>query len=534
LLARAGALTPDHILCLGAGFGALPIALARIWPEARITATEHHPALIPALEANIAAHGLADRIVARHGIPAPAGGETPPLLIRSRDAPDFHDLVAGNGLEPWMEPLPCPYLALPDSRWDLVLNATPALFDTALAEAERCRAPLASRTAALPRQVMHRLDGLGLAHVVEVPGAGSLASPWIARPAGPRLDVVVPVYGVEDYVVDCVDSLMAEPDPDIRILVVDDASPDRSVEKLRDRFGPDTERFAILSKPNGGCASARNFGRRAGRSEFVAFCDGDDRVEPGLFPRLLEAARLSGREMVQAGFKFLHEDDEGARAVPSYEAADFADITRGREGGMTSFAVEAGVLMTGQPSIWRRIYRRDFLDAHAVAFPEHIRAFDDQFVQLATLGRVGAVLMIDGPCYLYRQHPAQDIAQADARHFHSLETFRAVLRLALAEGWTTTGPLVTAMCHSFNWSAKALPEDLRAAYLRGAGWLMAIAEKALGPGFPRDRLAVLEIDDIRLSWQATGRRLAGLPDGAIWAALDRPEFHAGLIGTNGA
>ena len=107
----------------------------------------------------------------------------------------------------------------------------------------------------------------------------------------------------------------------------------------------------------------------------------------------------------------------------------------------TCLLVPTWLLIQGQPSIWRRVYRRDFLDNRNIWFPEHIRAFDDQIFQLLTLQHVPDVPMLDGVHYLYRQHPAQDIKQGDERHFYSLEMFRLVFKRGISEGWNDFPPV---------------------------------------------------------------------------------------------
>ncbi|RMH46978.1 MAG: glycosyltransferase [Alphaproteobacteria bacterium] len=499
----AGRPAPGRALCLGAGCGAVPIALALALPGLQVEAVEHHPGLFDALMRNVEEAGLGARIAVRHGI---AEAAPRPQLIRSRDAPDFIDLAPAGALEGWMEPLDCPVVT--PAPADLVTAAHPLLRPAARA-AQRPGAALAARANALDRR--RGAVALDL-------GPAGCSAPMIGHDPGPLLEVVVPVHGVERFVVDCIASLREGMPPEMRVTVVDDGSPDRSVERLRAAFGPDDARLRILSKPNGGCASARNFGIGSSRAPFLGFVDGDDAVEPGFFARLLDAALLTGAPMVQAPFRLLHGD----RVEESYEAASFADIPRDRAG---RFTVPAAALITGQPAIWRRIYRRGFLDAHGIRFPEHVRAFDDQFFQIACLGRIEAMPMIDGPAYLYRQHPGQDVRQADRRHFHSLETFRDVLVLALREGWETLPELVTAMVHTLNWSGGLLPPPLLGRYAEGAGRLLAWSEKALGAAFPAATWRQLTCAPVRAAWEMQRARLARVPDAAGLAWLEAAALH---------
>jgi hypothetical protein len=523
--ARHAVPAPGQVLLAGAGAGALPIGLARTWPSARILAFESHPALFAALCLNVAAEGLGSRIELRQGVPA---GEGALALIRSRDAPDFVDLVDAAAIEHWMDPLPLAESPLPEGfAPDLILGGAPALLPRLAAIAAAFPAAgLVARARAVPPPALRcALEARAGPVLIAVEGAGRLAAPALRGPGGARLDVVVIVHGVEAFVVECVDSLLADRNPDIRVLAVDDGSRDASVARLRAAFGPDRPGFAILSKPRGGAASARNFGRRAGSSGHVAFVDGDDVVEPGFFSRLLDAAELTGLDVVQGPFELLHAD----RREPSEEAALLAGRPRGREGGAPSFRLAAAEAMPGQPAIWRRVYRRDFLDRHRIWFPEHVLAFDDQLFHLRTLAATDELLMLDGAAYLWRQRPGQDVRRQDGRHFHSLGMFRTALCEAMRDGWPDLAPLLAAMVKSITWSAQRIGEPLRPAYVRGAAELLAAFAKALGPAFPAAGLRELWDGDVREAFESLSRRWAGLPSGAGWAWLAGPTIDPALV-----
>ena len=199
--------------------------------------------------------------------------------------------------------------------------------------------------------------------------------------------------------------------PDQHIWVVDDRSTDDSVARLRGAFG-DPPGLTLLRKPNGGCASARNWGRMHSRAAHIAFVDADDMADPGFYAALLELARYSGQGAVQGAFQaFRDSADRGRVWLPIPEAEAHADLPRRPFGATQVFDVPWPEVVIGQPTIWRRVYRRDFLDGHDIWFPEHIRAFDDQIFQIVSGYHAGHVPARADLRYLYRQHPGQDIAQ---------------------------------------------------------------------------------------------------------------------------
>jgi len=87
--------------------------------------------------------------------------------------------------------------------------------------------------------------------------------------------IIVPVYKVEKYLHQCVDSLLVQDFDDYEIILVDDGSPD-SCPQICDEYAARNERVRVLHKPNGGLSDARNAGLKVASGDYVLFLDGDD------------------------------------------------------------------------------------------------------------------------------------------------------------------------------------------------------------------------------------------------------------------
>lgn len=90
------------------------------------------------------------------------------------------------------------------------------------------------------------------------------------------ISVVVPVYNVEKYIVNCLNSIISQSYTDYEIILVNDGSTDKSVNLINDFFKDKSANWTIINKPNGGLASARNAGILNAKGEVVAFIDSDD------------------------------------------------------------------------------------------------------------------------------------------------------------------------------------------------------------------------------------------------------------------
>lgn len=87
--------------------------------------------------------------------------------------------------------------------------------------------------------------------------------------------IVVPVYKVEKYLSQCVDSLLSQDVDDYEIILVDDGSPD-NCPAICDDYASKNERVKVIHKPNGGLSDARNEGVKASKGKYVTFVDSDD------------------------------------------------------------------------------------------------------------------------------------------------------------------------------------------------------------------------------------------------------------------
>lgn len=106
----------------------------------------------------------------------------------------------------------------------------------------------------------------------------------------PVISVIVPVYKVEKYLEDCVNSLVNQTLKDLEIILVDDGSPD-DCGKICDRLAESDRRIKVIHKSNGGLSSARNAGIAVARGEYIGFVDSDDWIEPDMYEYLLALIR---------------------------------------------------------------------------------------------------------------------------------------------------------------------------------------------------------------------------------------------------
>lgn len=108
----------------------------------------------------------------------------------------------------------------------------------------------------------------------------------------PLISVVVPVYKVEDYLDECITSLINQTYNNLEIILVDDGSPDKCPE-MCDRWAKKDSRIRVIHKENGGLSSARNVGIDNAKGEFLSFVDSDDFFDSKMYEKLYEGVMRS-------------------------------------------------------------------------------------------------------------------------------------------------------------------------------------------------------------------------------------------------
>lgn len=201
-----------------------------------------------------------------------------------------------------------------------------------------------------------------------------------------KVSIVVPVYGVEKYIGECVESLLTQTYRNLEILLIDDGGKDRSPE-ICDRFAQQDNRIKVIHKPNGGAASARNAGLDAATGDYICFVDGDDAVHPDYVQSLLKVLTDHGADIAVCGFR--HWSKSGAQPVNCDNSGEY-----------TGQAYLLRFLRDWSCSLlWNKIYRREVIGDIRM---EEGHKVDDEFFTYQVVMNCRKVVLFETPLYDYR------------------------------------------------------------------------------------------------------------------------------------
>ena len=115
------------------------------------------------------------------------------------------------------------------------------------------------------------------------------------------ISVIVPVYNVEKYLEECLDSIQCQTYKNIEVLLVNDGSTDNS-EEICERFCRQDSRFHLINQENKGLSGARNRGMSESKGEFITFVDSDDVIKEDMLEQLMEQVTSEEIDIVECWY----------------------------------------------------------------------------------------------------------------------------------------------------------------------------------------------------------------------------------------
>ena len=202
-----------------------------------------------------------------------------------------------------------------------------------------------------------------------------------------KISVIVPVYQVEKYIDQCIQSIQNQTYTNFELILVDDGSKDQSGE-ICDKYIND-ERIKVIHTKNNGAASARNKGLDIASGEYIVFVDGDDYVDPCMLQRLYDKIKGSSYDLIVCNFLNLHKDNK-----KDFHLSMKEEVLTGREvlahrKTQRNFGVWT--------IVWNKIYKKEiFEDLRFLSG----RYFEDEFFSDQLYLKCGQICVIpDILCY---------------------------------------------------------------------------------------------------------------------------------------
>lgn len=209
----------------------------------------------------------------------------------------------------------------------------------------------------------------------------------------PELSIIVPIYKVEKYLKECIQSILQQTFTDFELILVDDGSPD-ACPQMCDAIAEQDSRVRVIHQKNGGLSAARNTGIEAARGNWLGFVDSDDFVAPDFYEKLYHAAVSAGADCAICSVQLTDEDGSRMDTPPQWKAYG---------GGYTGEDVLKTI--TWQDNVpylvaWNKLYRREVF--RTLRYPVG-RINEDVFVFAELFDTIKKVACVEQPLYFYRR-----------------------------------------------------------------------------------------------------------------------------------
>ncbi len=194
----------------------------------------------------------------------------------------------------------------------------------------------------------------------------------------PAVSVIIPIYNVEQYLRECLDSAVKHTLKNIEIICVDDGSPDNSAQivmEYAEKYG----NIVLIRKENGGLSSARNAGLDVATGRYVYFLDSDDYIDTDMFEPLCAMADEENLDVVYFNAMPFFDSEQIKRSNQNY--VDYYTRKHDYSGVRTGQAMFAAMRKNYEflPAVWSQLYRRSMLEENGIRFYHGILHEDNLF-----------------------------------------------------------------------------------------------------------------------------------------------------------
>lgn len=205
---------------------------------------------------------------------------------------------------------------------------------------------------------------------------------------GVRISIIIPVYNAEDYIFECVQSILEQTYRDIEIIIIDDGSVDRSLEIL-DQLSEKNSMIRVIHQENKGVSFARNIGIENAIGDYIIFADADDKYSKDAIATLM---KYSQYDMVCGSYRQIEKDEikEMIYKKEIFNSANMLDVER---------------QVAHAP--WGKLFKKEIIDKNNIKFPNEIPCGEDDIFLINYLTYAKDAIVISDLIYDYNLNNLQ-------------------------------------------------------------------------------------------------------------------------------
>lgn len=204
------------------------------------------------------------------------------------------------------------------------------------------------------------------------------------------VSVVIPVYNVEKYLGECIESVEKQEYKNIEVIIIDDGSTDASL-KIANKYKEKYTNIKVYTKKNGGISSARNYGLKYANGKYIYFMDSDDIADKKIVEKLVNSIEKNNSDLACCGYSYFYKDRK--------EVADFPDNEI-----LTSNEAKKCILVKDSMKgvVWNKLFKKSLIEKYNLFFNEEINIGEDVEFVMLYLNEIKKVSLVCESLYYYR------------------------------------------------------------------------------------------------------------------------------------
>ena len=237
------------------------------------------------------------------------------------------------------------------------------------------------------------------------------------------ISIIIPVYNVEKYLRECLDSILAQTFQDFEIICVDDGSTDKSLEILQEYKRKD-DRFVILQQRHSGAGSARNNGIRLAEGKYIQFLDSDDYFEPTLLEEMYNHAEKFDADLTVCSSRKV--DDEGNITETGSPNFPINIDKVPMEKVFNREECKDDIFSLFTPVVWNKLIKKSFLEENHLEFPP-LKIYEDIAFMHSLIISAGRIAAFNKELINYRFNRPGSLVST--RSSHTIDAVKSCMYL---------------------------------------------------------------------------------------------------------
>ena len=205
-----------------------------------------------------------------------------------------------------------------------------------------------------------------------------------------KVSIIVPVYNVELYIEDCLNSLLNQTYSNYEIILINDGSTDNSIE-ICSKYS--NKKIKIFNQNNKGVSIARNVGISLATGQYIMFVDADDMVSKNYIENLITSIEETNTDMVVCGYT--KEKTELVHKKNSQEIKGEIINANTMLENMMENNLQEGYL-------WNKIFKKSIINDNSLEFKEGVNVWEDLYFVIEYLSKSNKIFTINEKLYYYR------------------------------------------------------------------------------------------------------------------------------------